>query len=130
MLRFVLFISFLAQPAIAADEPMSPTEFEALVTGQILSYSSQSQEYGVEEYLEDRRVRWAYPDGQCTEGHWYEAGDQICFEYDGIATPQCWTFHLRDETLTARFKNVPQGALHETKRLDTPPLCLGPDVGA
>lgn len=129
MLRFVLLVSLLAQPAIAAEESLSPTEFEALVTGQILSYSMQSKQYGAEEYLEGRRVRWSYADGACTEGHWYEAGEQICFVYDGIETPQCWTFHLQDDTLMARFQNVQRGALHETKRQEGPLNCVGPEVG-
>ncbi|CAN0604221.1 unnamed protein product, partial [Ectocarpus sp. 12 AP-2014] len=50
MRNVVLLVSFLAQPAIAADQPISPAQFEALVTGQTLSYAARSTEYGMEEY--------------------------------------------------------------------------------
>jgi hypothetical protein len=125
-----LLASLLAQPAIAADKPISPTEFEALVTGQTLSYSSRAQQYGTEEYLDGRRVRWSYNDGDCTEGRWYEAEDQVCFIYEGVVSPQCWTFYLRDDRLMARYKNDPVGSeLHETRRQSEPLFCPGPEIG-
>lgn len=127
----MLLVSFLAQPAIAADQPISPAQFEALVTGQTLSYAARSTEYGMEEYFEGRRVRWSFLDGECADGRWYAAGDQVCFVYEGVETPQCWKFYLRDETLMAEFKNAPGlGELYETSRREEPLQCLGPDVGA
>ncbi len=128
----VLFLlaSLLAQPAIAADVPISPTEFEALVTGKTLSYSSTDQQYGVEQYFDGRRVRWAYLDGACAEGRWYEAEDQVCFVYQGVDTPQCWSFYLQDDKLLARFQNnANMTDLHEVKRLPEPPQCPAPDFG-
>lgn len=130
MRTLLVLISFLAQPALAADQPISPAEFEALVMGKTLSYASPAGEYGAEEYLEDRRVRWSYLDGDCIDGRWYEAGDQVCFVYDGVEFPQCWQFYLRADKLIAQFKNDERAQqMFETQRRDEPLLCLGPDVG-
>jgi hypothetical protein len=110
---------------------VSPAEFEALVMGRTLMYSSASGEYGAEEYLEGRRVRWSYLDGKCTDGRWYEAGEQICFVYDGIEFPQCWKFYMRDEKLLARYENRKSAdELYETRRRTEPLACFGPEVGA
>ena len=130
MRNLLVLISFLAQPAVAADQPISPGEFEALVMGRTLSYSSNSGEYGAEEYLDGRRVRWSYLDGTCTDGRWYEAGDQVCFVYEGVEFPQCWQFYLHDGKLVARFENDPSAAeLYETHSRDKPLFCYGPEVG-
>lgn len=129
----VLFLltSLLAQPAIAADKPISPTEFEALVTGKILSYSARSREYGVEQYFEGRRVRWAYLNGQCAEGRWYAAGDQICYVYDGLDTPQCWSYFLRgDQLLAQSSRQSAKSEKHEMTPLSEAPYCPAPDIGA
>ena len=131
MRYFLWVICFLVQPAWAQDRPVSPAEFEALVKGRTLMYSSTSGEYGAEEYLEGRRVRWSYLDGECTDGRWYEAGDQVCFVYDGIEYPQCWKFYMRNDKLLARFENDPRAAeLYGTRKRDQPLVCYGPEVGA
>ncbi|NNE89124.1 MAG: hypothetical protein HKN27_13700 [Silicimonas sp.] len=130
MRNFLLFLCLLVQPAWAQDKPISPAEFEALVMGRTLMYSSASGEYGAEEYLEDRRVRWSYLDGECTDGRWFDADDQVCFVYDGIDVPQCWKFYLRNDKLMARFENNPTSAeLYETRRRDQPLFCYGPEIG-
>lgn len=127
----VLSATLLAQPAIAADRPISPAEFEALVTGKTLSYSSGDQQYGTEEYFEGRRVRWAFANEECIDGRWYDAGERVCFVYEGLATPQCWAFYLRDDRLMARFENDPVGSeLHEIQRQSEPLFCPGPEIGA
>ena len=109
---------------------MSPEDFEALVTGQTLSYSSGGIEYGAETYFENRRVRWSFLDGECTEGHWYVAADLICFVYDDIPNHQCWKFYLRGGQLLARFENDPEAdAIYSTHKRKESLLCLGPDVG-
>ena len=77
-----------------AETPMSAADFEARVTGKTLTYSNEGVAYGAEEYLSDRRVRWSFLDGECQEGRWYVAGDQICFVYDDIPDPQCWRFYV------------------------------------
>ncbi len=119
-----------ALPALAA-EPLSGEEFEAYVTGKTLYFGSQGVDYGVEEYLDQRRVRWSFLDGNCKDGFWYEADDgQICFIYEDTPAPQCWTFFKDPNGLRAIFENDPeQTTLYEAKQNDDPMLCYGPDVG-
>ena len=129
-MRVLLVLAILAALPAAAETPLSAAEFERIVTGRTLAYASSGGEYGAEEYFEGRRVRWSYLDGECTEGHWYEAGEQICFVYDAIPEIQCWTFYQRDGRLLAKFENDPGATeLYETSRREGPLMCLGPEVG-
>ncbi len=118
-----------ALPALAA-EPMSAAEFERYVTGKTLYFGLNGQAYGVEEYLDDRRVRWSFLDGKCKDGQWYEEGEQICFVYEDTPDPQCWTFFRDGDGLRAVFENDPTSTvLYEANQNDEPMLCYGPDVG-
>lgn len=119
-----------ANAANAADQPVSPSEFEAMVTGKTFAYSTGGAAYGAEEYLDDRRVRWSFLDGYCQDGEWYVSDGQICFIYEEIGAPQCWQFYLHSGRLMARFENDPMATeLYETSRQDEPLLCLGPRIG-
>jgi hypothetical protein len=130
MRNLFLSILFVAAPAFAADVPLSPQAFEAMVMGKTFSYSTGGAPYGAEEYLDDRRVRWSFLDGECQDGEWYVSGDQICFLYESIEAPQCWKFYLRNDRLMARFENDPMATeLYETNRQNEPLLCLGPKIG-
>lgn len=125
----LLALLISATPALA-DEPLSPLEFERYVTGRTLSYASGGVPYGAEEYLRDRRVRWSHLDGQCEEGRWYAAGDEVCFVYEGLETPQCWAFFLRDQSLVAQFRNTPLSSeVYELSTMSGPLQCHGPEVG-
>ena len=109
---------------------MSAGAFEAYVTGKTLSYSTGVGPFGAEDYLDGRRVRWSYLDGECFEGIWYPMGDLICFAYDEIPEPQCWSFFLTNDGLFARFENRPGGTeLYEKNELMEPLQCLGPRIG-
>ena len=124
------FLLALLPTAGVADGPITPDEFERMVTGKTFSYASGGIAYGAEDYLENRRVRWSFLDGECTEGEWYVAGEQICFVYEDIPSPQCWTFYVRSGRLTARFQSDPGATeLYETSRQDEPLYCKGPKVG-
>lgn len=125
-----LSLALSTLPALA-DTPVAPEEFEARVAGRTLEYASgEGAPFGAEEYLENRRVRWTYFDGNCQEGRWYPAGDQVCFVYDDVPSPQCWRFYLRDGRLLARFENLPGATeLYETRDRSGPLQCLGPEVG-
>jgi len=129
MKRLAVLLALL--PSVApADGPITPEEFERLVTGKTFSYASGGIAYGAEDYLDNRRVRWSFLDGDCTEGEWYVSGDQICFVYDDIPSPQCWTFYLRGGRLTAQFQSDPAATeLYETAREDEPLYCKGPKIG-
>ena len=117
-----------AVPA-AAETPLTPSEFEDLVTGRTLSYATGGVPYGVEEYLHDRRVRWSHLDGDCEEGRWYAAGDEVCFVYEGLETPQCWQFFRRGDDLVAEFRNALSPELYELSSIRGPLQCMGPEVG-
>ena len=120
----------MALPAAAADRPLTAEAFERHTTGKTLSYASPMGPFGAEDYLPDRRVRWSYLDGECIDGSWYPEGDQICFVYDGLSAPQCWSFYLRGGRLMAMFENDPSSTtLYETAEMSEPLLCLGPKIG-
>lgn len=101
-----------------------------MVTGKTYSYSLGGDAYGAEEYLDNRRVRWTFLDGECFEGEWYAAGEQICFVYETIPDPQCWHFFVRAGELSARFAGQSVATdLFETAPSDEPLYCLGPKIG-
>lgn len=129
-MRILVFAACAALPA-QAETPLSAEEFEARTTGKTLYYATGGFDYGIEEYLSNRRVRWSYIGDECHEGEWYPLGDLICFEYDGIGDPQCWTFYDTGRGLLARFENgVETTELVETRQSSEPLLCLGPKVGS
>ena len=129
MIRYMIAWLIWAGTALAA--PMTGAEFEAYTSGQTLYFGSEGQEYGAEEYLDDRRVRWSFLDGKCKEGVWYEAADNnICFVYeDRPDDAQCWTFERSPGGLTATFQGPSGRVLYEARRTEEPMLCLGPEVG-
>lgn len=109
---------------------MSASEFEAYTTGKTLYYGADGRAYGIEEYLDGRRVRWSFLDGQCQDGEWYPSGDMICFVYEAIEDPQCWTFYDRPGGLLAQFENDPSNTeLVEAQQTGDPLQCLGPEIG-
>jgi hypothetical protein len=120
----------LAGPA-AAESPISGAEFEARVTGRTLSYAVGDTAYGDEQYLPGRRVIWAFRDGPCREGIWYEeTPGRICFVYDHDPKPQCWTFFVVGDGLRAQFEDNEQSQdLIEVGQSDRPLACPGPDLG-
>ncbi len=127
-MRLALVLTLaLPLPAAAA---MSAAEFDAYTRGKTLHYDVDGTPYGVEEYLDGRRVRWSFLDGACKEGTWYEEGGTICFRYeDAPGDPQCWTFEPRGSGLVAQFRNDPDAAELYGARRGAPMLCLGPEVG-
>jgi hypothetical protein len=129
ILRTCLCLLILCVPA-SAGQSMSAEAFNQYTLGKTLIYGQDGAAYGVEEYLENRRVRWSFLDGQCKEGLWYPQDGQICFVYEDNPEPQCWTFTLGAGGLIAQFEDEPDGlALYEADEADKPMLCYGPDVG-
>lgn len=124
------FLILMLSPAAALAQ-MSAAEFEAYVTGRTLTYADRGVVYGIEEYLPNRRVRWAFNGDQCREGFWYEADGQICFVYeDRPGSPQCWQFTKRAGRLSAVYMGSEDGReLYEAQNSDEPLACLGPKVG-
>ncbi len=131
-MRFLLAALFLVTnaPHVLAERALSAEEFDALTLGRTFYYGNQSGPYGAEEYLSGRRVIWSFLDGKCQYGSWYPDGDQICFVYERIADPQCWSFHPRPEGLIAYFRGDPQQIeLGEVAKSDNPLICPGPEIG-
>ena len=128
----MFFILFLLSPGLAvqAQTTMSAAEFEAYATGRTLTYAENGVVYGIEEYLPNRRVRWAFTADECREGYWYEEGDAVCFVYEDKPEPQCWSFAKGETGLIARFLGSENGReLYEARQSDEPMQCLGPKVG-
>ena len=129
ILRQIPALMAMALPAMAADAPMTGAAFEAYVTGHTLTFSSQGQVYGAEQYLPGRRVKWAFTEDICRDGVWYEEAGQICFVYDYDPVPQCWLF-WNEGGLSARFMGEESGTeLREISRTTGPLPCSGPEVG-
>ncbi|MDU8926037.1 hypothetical protein RXV86_01430 [Alisedimentitalea sp. MJ-SS2] len=132
MLRVFLLILGLIPVGAIAQERLSADAFDRLTQGKTYYYSSGGRPYGAEEYLENRRVRWSFLDGQCMDGRWWEDGDQICFVYeDHPDDPHCWSFRHGPGGLEAQFENDPTGRqLYEVETSNEPLHCLGPKIGA
>lgn len=123
----------LALPSLlSAQERMGGAAFDALTRGQTFYYGNGPEPYGAEEYLDDRRVRWSFLDGECKEGFWYETDESlICFIYeDRPNDPQCWAFFLRGGRLVASFENGGSSTeLYQIDKSEKPLLCHGPQIG-
>lgn len=130
-LRATTIAVLAATATIAAEpEPMDGATFDAYTKGKTLFYGQNGEAYGAEMYLDNRRVKWSFLDGECKEGYWYEQQDQICFVYDDNPTPQCWAFFEDGGRLMARFENIPGATeLYEAADIGEEMICLGPDVG-
>ena len=126
----VLSLALSAIPALA-ETPVTADQFEAHVTGRTVTYRQFGSIFGVEEYLDGRKVRWSTAPNLCQYGSWYPEGDSICFVYEYDPTPACWTFWMRDGALVALSTlDAPGAELYEVARDQTPLPCPGPDVGA
>ena len=125
----ILLILSLGRPALA--DAMNADEFDRFTLGKTFYYGVNGREYGAEEYLPNRRVIWTFLDGRCQNGHWYQQGEMICFEYEALEEIQCWTFRQSARGgLIAQFQDDPaQLELYEVERTHEPLQCLGPDVG-
>lgn len=120
----------LTAVSATAETPMSAEAFDAYTRGKTLFYGSGGAAYGVERYLDDRRVIWSFLDGDCKKGVWYEEAGQICFLYEDRLDPQCWTFSESPTGLIARFEDDPGATeLYEAEDIGEEMLCYGPDVG-
>lgn len=129
-MRLVFMILGLGGLACAAQAQMTAEEFDRYTRGQTFYYGSGGAPYGGEEYLDNRRVRWSFLDGQCQSGFWYEADGLICFIYEARPGPQCWSFERSASGLIARFSGPePSAELYEVEKSREPLACLGPDIG-
>lgn len=127
-----LLLALVAGPLAAASQAkLTAEEFEAYTTGKVLTYGVAGEPYGIEQYLPGRKVIWAFVGDECRTGSWYEQGDLICFLYeDRIDDPQCWSFFLGADGLSAQFDGDESGSkLVEVQQSSGPMSCPGPDLG-
>lgn len=125
----ILCLALLPEAGHATDA-MSAAEFDAYTRNKTFFYGHRGQPYGAEEYLSNRRVIWSFLDGECQDGTWYQEGEQICFVYEGLADPQCWSFKRSPDGLVAQFENDPEETLlYEVEKSHEPLICPGPKVG-
>jgi hypothetical protein len=116
--------------AALAETPMTGAEFDADVTGKTVTYDYGNGLFGTEEYLPDRRVRWAFEGDTCIYGTWYQAEDEICFLYENDPTPQCWLYFLEGGSIRGRYMGPGGGwEILESARTTQGLSCAGPDVG-
>lgn len=129
-MRIGYLIPLLLSATGVTAEPLTAERFDSYTQGKTLYYNSQGRSYGAETYLRSRRVRWSFLDGSCQEGSWYPQGAEICFIYDGSDLPQCWTFELNENGLSA----VLDGEFGRTELQEAAPngrqlICPGPEIG-
>jgi len=130
-MRLAFALLVLSVLPASAQTLMTAAEFERYATGKTLTYAQDGVVFGTEQYLPNRRVRWAFSGGECIEGAWYEDAGLICFVYDSEPNPQCWSFMHDASGLHARFNGDPATtALSEVEQTTTPLICAGPDIGA
>lgn len=123
-------ILLLSATPLAAQSPMTASEFDEYSRGKTFYYGSGGQPYGVEEYLPGRRVRWSFLDGDCKDGSWYEQDGQICFVYEDPGDPQCWLFFQGPDGISASFQSGESTTeLYEIQKTPEPMQCMGPEVG-
>jgi len=131
-MRPLLFASLLIAFPALAQTPMTGAEFDAYTVGKTLTYGTSGEPYGIEEYLPNRRVVWAFVGDECRFGTWYEAEGQICFVYSyEPLDPKCWVFFLGPEGLTGQ-SSTDDGffsSLVEIEQSPAPLPCAGPEVG-
>lgn len=101
-MRHLIFAILFASP-VAAESPLTGEEFDQYATGKIIVFGSEgAPDYGVEHYMQNKRVRWSTFDGQCLEGRWYYDAPNICFAYDGFSEPHCWEVFQTPDGLEAK----------------------------
>lgn len=128
-MRFLIALLLLATPSVA--EPMTGAEFEAYATGRTLDFAMNGEVYGTEQYLPNRRVRWAFRDGECLNGFWYEKRPrEICFVYEGNIGEQCWHYSATETGMIAEFLGASDSPDVYVAG-DNPDglYCRGPDLG-
>lgn len=93
-------LTLALQAGAETDPPLPAEAFERFVQGRTFDTHDETGRYGVETFLPGRRTIWRDPES-CLEGRWRPQGALICFDYEGIDTPFCWTYHDRGGSLEA-----------------------------
>ena len=127
----LISLTLFAAPAFA-ERTMTADEFAQMVTGKTLYFNRFGEAFGAEQYFDDKRVIWAFEDGQCQRGIWFEnAAGEICFIYDNDPGSQCWNFLEGDGgEYRARLSGADPSQDLVTRKIGNDALdCPLPDLG-
>ncbi|MGB3409344.1 MAG: hypothetical protein WBA67_17820 [Jannaschia sp.] len=128
----LLFTALLAAAPAWAERVITAQEFEQMVHGKTLHFDRFGEAFGAEQYFTDKRVIWAFEEGQCQRGIWFaNAQGDICFVYEDDPAPQCWHFiEMPDGAFHARVVGDDPSQDLVTSDVDTAALdCPLPDLG-
>jgi hypothetical protein len=129
-MRFLFALLLLSVP-VAAQDIVTPEQFEEISTNKTLYFDAGSQFHGAEQYFPNRKVTWKFADGECDQGHWFSQGDAICFSYERNPVPECWHFIQDGDRFLARMVGNDASSDLELKFVDTKELlCEAPYLGA
>ena len=131
-MRLALTLCLMLTTPAVAQETFSGAEFDARVSGKTLYFERAGRAFGAEQYFPDKRVIWAFEDGQCQRGIWFENADSdICFIYDVSPEPICWDFFEQPGGgVSARAKGAdPLNDLFAVHEDEAPLACKAPDLG-
>jgi hypothetical protein len=129
-MRYLLATLILAAAPAFAQTPLNAEDFDAATVGATITYDYGNGIFGTEEYLEDRRVRWAFDGDLCIYGIWYQKGEEICFDYeDRPNDPVCWLYFLEGGKIRGLLMGGNFLEINESSRDGGPLPCAGPDVG-
>ncbi|MEL6584199.1 MAG: hypothetical protein AAFQ36_10245 [Pseudomonadota bacterium] len=118
--------------AAVADTPVDLEWFEEYAQGSTLHFERGGDYAGAEQFLDDRRVIWQFPDGTCVPGGWYIEAGAMCFVYaHSTDDPQCWQMLQVGDDIIARLVNAENdtGDIRITRQTNVPLSC-GPASGA
>lgn len=133
LLHIYLPLALFSAGFAMADTPLNGPAFDALVTGNTLTFSAEGGAFGTEYYAPNQRVIWAFA-GQddCLNGRWYEkpspTGPQICFTYENDPTPKCWHVYSENGVIRADYMTQPGTTVLFEVTESTPLVCGGPGV--
>ncbi|WP_322895118.1 MULTISPECIES: hypothetical protein [unclassified Yoonia] len=122
-MRSFLLLLCLATPAMAL-ETMDADAFDAHVTGRTITFRTDTNPaFGVEAYLQGRRVMWSTFEGTCMYGVWFESKGDICFRYDGDPVPKCWAIYDEPGGIRAVSTDSAFGTVIFETDADEPLIC-------
>ena len=124
-------LALILAAAPAAAQTLSAEAFDAMTRGRTVIYSLGGAFHGMERHYGDRRVEWAFSDGECFAGRWYAEGETVCFVYEGLEGPQCWRFTDAPGGFLATFiDETGPGSTYVARFTEAPMTCTGPRVGS
>lgn len=122
--------AFAAGPVLA-QAPLDGAAFQALTEGKTLHFNRWGQPYGAEQYLPGRVVIWRFEGEDCLRGRWYTDGEAICFLYEDLPEPVCWTVLEGPDGMHVReINDVPGNDLTVRKETAIPLSCPGEFLGS